>query len=519
MNMTRREFFIGGAAFGALGAFAGNRFFAAAGFKAGSKPRLRMGVLSDIHVVRAGLDEAISAEGNSLTFRRALEWFRSQDVDAVAITGDIADLGNDVNLMAVSDAWYSVFPDDKHPDGRRVEKIFVSGNHDWYGDSPPNARIWPDKAECAKHVIKTNMAYWWEKAFHEAYEPIWRKEVNGYAFIGCHWDEGGFGREAGRSVYPFARIKEWMAKNGVSLDPSLPFFYLQHPHLKNTCYGPWAWGRDKGVATKTLSAFPNAIAFSGHSHYSLTDERSIWQGAFTSVGCSSLRYQSSNYDEFPPAGFENWTGGGGREGWRANANKFLKKLYCGDSRQGMLWSVYDDCIVVRKREFLSGADIGLDWVLPLPAAESRPFAFAERAKKFRAPQFPENAALKIERTRARNRGGRQRGGTGMVEAVEQDAFNITAPSVVKDNSARAQYYEFVAVRADGGRVVKRVLPPSFHHALSNWRKMKAPVSCIFGAGELGGGMVRFEVAGVNCFGTKGAALAAETDTAKGETRT
>ena len=39
MNMTRRNFFIGGAAFASLGAFAGNRFIlAAAGFKAGGKP-------------------------------------------------------------------------------------------------------------------------------------------------------------------------------------------------------------------------------------------------------------------------------------------------------------------------------------------------------------------------------------------------------------------------------------------------------------------------------------------------
>ena len=52
MNMTRRNFFIGGAAFASLGAFAGNRFIlAAAGFKAGGKPRLKFGVLSDIHIM------------------------------------------------------------------------------------------------------------------------------------------------------------------------------------------------------------------------------------------------------------------------------------------------------------------------------------------------------------------------------------------------------------------------------------------------------------------------------------
>jgi len=94
MNMTRRNFFIGGAAFASLGAFAGNRFIlAAAGFKAGDKPRIRFGVLSDIHILRIGAEEKMSGGGNNLTFRHALEWFRSQDVDAVVIAGDMADKG------------------------------------------------------------------------------------------------------------------------------------------------------------------------------------------------------------------------------------------------------------------------------------------------------------------------------------------------------------------------------------------------------------------------------------------
>ena len=57
-SISRRQFFIGGAAFASLGAFAGNRFMlAAAGFKAGGNPRLKFGVLSDIHITRIGVGE------------------------------------------------------------------------------------------------------------------------------------------------------------------------------------------------------------------------------------------------------------------------------------------------------------------------------------------------------------------------------------------------------------------------------------------------------------------------------
>ena len=444
MNISRRQFLIGGAAFATLGAFAGNRFMlAAAGFKAGGKLRLKFGVLSDIHILRIGADEKMSAGGNNLTFKHALEWFRSQDVDAVVIAGDMADKGLDENLMAVADAWYSVFPDDKYPDGRRVEKVFVTGNHDWIGYTYGNAaeKKYPDETERVKHILQKDMAGWWERAFHEPYSPIYAKQIKGYTFIGSHWDGVQVG--SGSCNQPFCLIADYMAANVKKIDPSIPFFYVQHPHLKDTCYGPWALGHDAGIATKTLLAHPNAIAFSGHSHYSLTDERSIWQGAFTSVGAGSLRYTEATDKELPLTGYEN-TGGGDR---RANAMKSLKKFNGGDCRNGMLWSVYDDCITVKRREFLSNLDIGEDWVMPLPAAESRPFAFAERAKHLHAPEFPVNAVLEITAASVKNRGGKSKDG--------KPGFKVVAPTVVADDKARLFSLEFTAETPDGKKQTKR----------------------------------------------------------------
>ena len=75
MNLSRRQFFIGGAAAtGVFGAFGGNRFFAAAGFKAGGAPKLRFGVVSDIHITKVGADEKMEGWGNNLTFKHTLEW-------------------------------------------------------------------------------------------------------------------------------------------------------------------------------------------------------------------------------------------------------------------------------------------------------------------------------------------------------------------------------------------------------------------------------------------------------------
>ena len=491
MNMTRRNFFIGGAAFASLGAFAGNRFIpviAGAAVPAGARPLIRFGLLSDIHISRFGAGEKMSQRGNNLMFKHTLEWFRSQNVDAVVIAGDMADYGMDVNLMAVSEAWYSVFPDDKYPDGRPIEKVFVTGNHDWHGYRYGNVAVkkYPDPAERAKHILQMDMKGWWRKAFHEDYSPLFAKTIKGFTFVGAHWDTSG------ERAYEYKRLKGWLDKNAKSLDPKMPFFYVQHPHLKNTCYGSWAWGQDVGNTTQALSAFPNAIAFSGHSHYSLTDERTIWQGAFTSVGTGSLTYTArlGNHENTCSSD------------WRVAARKLLKKIDTGDCRQGMLWSVYDDRIVVRRREFLSDLDLGTDWVMPLTVAESRPFAFAEHAKRHRAPEFPVGAAPVVTEVNAKNRGGTSKDGKEKIPSVRKPSYKVVVPPVLPDNMARLFNLEFVATSEDGKSQTKRLLAKGFNHSLKHPFAKRHQV-CYFRKDELGSGKVRFTVTPMNCFGARG----------------
>jgi len=507
MHFTRRNFLIGGAsAFGAFGAFGGNRFFAAsaAGAVAGKgKPNLRFGLLSDIHIDRVGADEKMSAWGNILTVRHAFEWFKDANVDAVVIAGDMANIGLGEQLVAMAEAWYSVFPDDKRPDGARVEKVFVTGNHDWVGHTlygGVGAKKYPDEAERAKHLLQNDIAGWWDRAFHEPYSPIYSKTVKGYTFIGSHWH----GVEAKQDCYDanFNLIEDFMAKNGKKIDPSLPFFYVQHPHPKDTCYGSWAWGHDNGMTTRTLSAYPNAIALSGHSHYSITDERSIWQGAFTSVGAGSLSFTTTPVNERKPNCFEN-----SRANWKADARKLMPVIRTDDCRQGMLWSVYDDCIVVNRREFRSGLDLGEDWILPLPAAEPKPFAFAEHAKKLRAPEFPRDAKPSIAETVAKNRGGKSKDGSEVIPSEDTPALSVTVPPVVPDNRARLFTLEFTAQTADGRSLTKFIVPEGYNHSLKH-EKAKAQQVCYFRKDELGEGAVRFSVTPMNCFGARGRTIEA-----------
>ena len=505
MNISRRWFIGGASAFGALGAFGGNRFMKLPGFVPSGEPELKFGVISDIHIkAYSNAGKKIATGSLNLTFKSTLEWFRDQKVDAVVIAGDMADNSLIEELQFVADAWESVFPGGKAPDGRKVEKVFVYGNHDEAGNNFAT-RYYPDKTERAKYALLADYGGWWERIFGEPYSTVYSKNIKGYTFIGTHWDRGDW-RPGGNRTDPFGLIGPYLAEHGEKIDPSKPFFYIQHPHLKDTCYGPWAWGHDNGDATRALMAYPNAIAISGHSHYSLTDERSVWQGAFTSVGAASLWYVASPNDALAPSGYEN-TYGSGSVAWREDAAKMMPRFNPWGCRQGMLWSIYHDCIVMKRREFQCGLDVGDDWVLPLPVAESKPFAFAERAKTIGVPEFAADAKLTITRIRAKNRGGKSRKGDASIVAEEKDALRIEIPRIPPINGRRVMDFEVAAEAADGTSLIKHVLHEGFHEPIGR-RRAESVAECVFAVAELPKKCVRVKVTPRNCFGACGKALVA-----------
>lgn len=469
-NTFTRRWFIGGMAAG-LGSLRIARAFAAPGAAAKPGARLRIGVLSDVHICNPG-DEA--------TFLKALAYFRTHGVDGVLIAGDIADTGRAAELKICADSWFKTFPNGKAPDGHPVEKLFVYGNHDIDGW---NWRSNTERYKANPELLKTdaigyqnNRARIWDEIFHEKFEPIWMKRVKGYAVIGAHWGD--------------IRIEEFMKRHGKEIDTSLPFFYVQHAHPRNTCFGSWAWGRDDGRSTRALSPFPNAVAFSGHSHYTLTDERTVWQGAFTSVNTASLKYASTDYSLR-----ENMPGNG--HGYRGEKRRHsLAKLRTSDGRQGMLMSVFDDHIALERREFVTDKSLGDDWVIPLPCAESKPFAYAEHAKKRVAPEFADGAVARAAKVNDKKKG----------EMIE-----VSFPAARTQSKCRVFEYEVTATLLEDDvdlvQAQRRVMAPDFHLPETQDGK---PGSCVFAAADLPmKGRYRFDVRPVECFGRKGRAIHAE----------
>lgn len=505
MNISRR-WFIGGLS--SFGAFGGCRMFCdPTGTYASGKPRVSFGVVSDIHFAINAKGNGLYESHNAATFIHALEWFRDQGVDGVMVAGDMADMGTVLELQGVADAWYKVFPNDKAPDGRKVEKLFVMGNHDWegcfYGDRIK--KIWPDKEAFARNVIRTDMKGNWERIFNEPYAPIYRKEINGYAFVGAHWTQFGC---RGRNEQGIAGVEEYFAANGGKIDPSLPFFYFQHPHPQHSCHGNTVWGQDDGRATRALTPFSNAIAFSGHSHNSLTDEKAIWQGAFTSLGTSSLRYTAVSARPEVPYGYED-----GNSVAKFDPYKAMGHFSGGDGRQGYLVRVYDDCVTFSRRDFVYDQSLGADWVLPLPAAESKPFAHTARAAKAKAPGFAPDAALTVKKIRGKNRGSRAKDGVN-VPKVEKDVFKVSWPAALAVAGARPYAYEVTVETKDGKKNVHYVTASGFNMATEH-KKAQARTVCTLACDRLPEGEFRFCVAPLDSFNTKGAALTSAWVSTKG----
>lgn len=473
MDLSRRCFLGGLASFGATRMFA-----AVPGTFLGPGVRLRFGVVSDIHVRTAVGDAAVPLYGteyDTQTFLAALRYFDGRGADAVLVTGDLADNGLDDQLRAVGAAWDEVFPGDRAADGRTVTKLFVGGNHDWEGwkYGRMGEKRFPDEAERKTHVLAEDYPRHWEAAFHEKFQEVFVKDVKGYRFIGAHWP---YHKNAAATI---AAATEGM-------DGTRPFFYAQHPHLKDTAYGPWAWGHDAGNAGRALAKFPNAVAFSGHSHYSLTDERSVWQGAFVAVGAGSLRY-TGKID-----GYEN------SGPMRNSGFKQMEGLPTRDCRQGLFVSVYDDRIVLERREFVTDTSLGDDWVIPLTGTE-RPYAFARRAAEAKAPAFAADAVP----TLSEEREGRSR--DGRVGSQVTLTFPPALPS--SSERGRAFAYEIRVLQTQGDftdlpLLTKRVFPSGFNFGEGDPRT-REPVACVFNARELPHECpLTFEVTALECFGRR-----------------
>jgi len=470
-------------------------FAAAPGAFTQGRPELVFGVLSDVHLCLAKGGRKLKGNYGAEHLEKAFAYFRDNGADAVVIAGDMAHSGLVGELRAVAETWNRVFPDDRAPDGRKVERIFVFGNHEW-SSAGRAAAVFPDKDECKANYLSVDPKKHWADVFHEDWTPFYARHVKGYDFVACHWCTG------------FCRGKDEIFTKGLGayydslrskFDPKKPFFHIQHPHPKGTVYGEGVWGQDTGESVKVLSQFPNAISFSGHSHTTLVDERSIWQGAFTSVGTASLRNLGGGvFGAGVKAGYENWKTPSGPEEAAQDALKVMGLFNQFDAKQGQLVRVYDDRIVFSRRDFANDAQLADDWVMLLPATEPKPFAFAARAQKAPAPKFAPGAALRFALSEAKSR--RAKGKEGKKPCVD-----VYLPPANAEPKAIGVRYVVKTTGADGNPLELALLSDAYRFAPTD-RRVSEPAKLRIARDRLASGDLSFEVVAYSAWGRPGVPL-------------
>ena len=457
-----------------------------------SPARLRVGVLSDIHVT----NETPGEHGSNEYLRKALKYFDAQKVDAVLISGDLFTSGRTAELEIVAKTWFEVFPNDCGSDGRHVERLFVTGNHDldgcFYG-RPKGESVKDCTARCKKDHFVFNRDEVWQRLFKEPYEPCFIKKVKGYPFVMrhfpsdyTHWGE----RAAPEAVF---------AAHGAELKKEKVFFYCQHVPGDDTVNASWLlggekWqnGHDDGYLKKLLKGYSNCVCLTGHTHYSLCDERSIWQGEYTAVNCGCL------------VGFA-FTNRGRENGHDTDKNpvppREMPMFSATKVHQGMLMTVYDNCIRFHKRDFRLDHTLSDDWIVPIGTVE-RPYAFDCRAKASRPPRFADGAKVAVRSIEK----GRDRYGN------KHPQIEVTFPSVTSASGGDRAYDYSVRMEmliSDAVRVVdeKRVYSDTFMNAEMDDLD---DVRCLFARASVPKGRkVRFAITPWNCWMKSGTAITSD----------
>ena len=288
---------------------------------------------------------------------------------AVMHCGDMADQGLVSEMEWTAKAWRLAFPRDCAKHGRKVEKLFVSGNHEIDGMWRVE-RDYPDLNDRKRRMLSTDIAKHWKRIWGEPYEQVWHKEVNGYHFFGRQYGDATHGE--------FAALLANASKELGLNKGNKPFFIVSH-----TGY----WYREKGDFRHSISHYcRNGVAFFGHHHWSVAS----WKRIFFSVSPEFPEIQC------PPCGpFGEVLSD--KDAVVTDAQLKGSDKAGGNQKQFLVVSVYDDLLVIERYDCGHGvASLGADWVMPLGKRDPHPFSKDELKKAIGEPQFSKSGKLRVE---------------------------------------------------------------------------------------------------------------------------
>lgn len=197
----------------------------------------------------------------------ALTVLKEQNINFLVHAGDIGDMNSRYAYNTYSDALKEVFGDSI------PENVSIMGNHDTWWNT--DWKYTKPKARNYSSVLDQS--------------PWTHTVVNGFHFIAASPDlvenTEGYSQEVADWIE--AHIKDAVADN-----PDMPVFVVTHHNPRYTVYGSDEWYDEK--LDNIFSKYPQVVSISGHSHYPIMDERSIYQNNYTAFTTQALAYVNVN---------------------------------------------------------------------------------------------------------------------------------------------------------------------------------------------------------------------------------
>lgn len=220
---------------------------------------LKVGIISDSQLSPVHAKKYTVFEDNLI---KALGFFKNAGCNFIMFAGDICNAAGKRAYERLNSAIELVYGSD------RPLFQFIMGNHDYYGTAHFNS------PEYYRSLFQKCVGQ----------NPYTHYVVNGFHFIGVSPYNSSMTRGNDE-------ITDWIREQidiAVSQSGEKPVFVMTHNSPENTVYGSDDWG-DKTIGN-IFRDYPQVVNISGHTHYSLLDERCFWVGDYTAIGTQSVSY-------------------------------------------------------------------------------------------------------------------------------------------------------------------------------------------------------------------------------------
>ena len=331
---------------------------------------LSLGAISDVHIGNNyDSENKFSSALNQLKMRAAEQ--DADGLDAVVVAGDLVNTKNTNQISTFKTLYEQVF------DPKKVPMIYTVGNHDMNGNYAWSANTVADNAEFHSILGDDYFLTDQDQTARKNFEC--RHCIVGDYHILCVTPNGS------RPVVYDAQALIWLNANLKAVteaDPGRYVMVVTHPMIYNTVYGS-----DLGnywyttSLTSILEGYPQAVTFSGHLHFPLNDPRSIWQGAFTSLGCASVSYMAFEGGNYVNKTSENST-------TLKDAGEYSEGLLIQFDASGNMRAT--------RMDFYRSAAIGKPWIIDAPKGDKSHLATYDHVALAAANEAPTLSTLNVE---------------------------------------------------------------------------------------------------------------------------